>query len=84
MVSALISGLVAWWGVPRLRRLKLGQVIREDGPQAHHTKAGTPTMGGLLVVPVGVLVGGLISPADPRLLAIASRQPRLHGDRCHR
>ncbi len=71
-VSALISAIVAWWGVSRLRRLKLGQVIREDGPQAHHTKAGTPTMGGLLVVPVGVLVGGLISPADPRLLAVAS------------
>ena len=70
-VSALISGLVAWWGVARLQRLKLGQVIREDGPQAHHTKAGTPTMGGLLVVPVGVMVGGLISPTDPRLLAIA-------------
>jgi phospho-N-acetylmuramoyl-pentapeptide-transferase len=72
LVSALASGLVARWGVPRLRRLKLGQVIREDGPQGHHTKAGTPTMGGLLVVPVGVLVGCLISPGDPRLLAVAA------------
>ncbi|HYP03840.1 MAG TPA: phospho-N-acetylmuramoyl-pentapeptide-transferase [Cyanobium sp.] len=72
VVGALTSTVVASWGVPRLRRLKLGQVIREDGPQAHHSKAGTPTMGGLLVVPVGVLVGGLISPADPRLLAVAA------------
>ncbi|MFN6343459.1 MAG: phospho-N-acetylmuramoyl-pentapeptide-transferase [Cyanobium sp.] len=72
----LVAGLVSWavtaWGVPRLRQLKLGQVIREEGPQAHHSKAGTPTMGGLLVVPVGVIVGGLISPADPRLLAVAA------------
>jgi phospho-N-acetylmuramoyl-pentapeptide-transferase len=72
LVSALASAAVAAWGVPKLRRLKLGQVIREEGPQAHHSKAGTPTMGGLLVVPVGVLVGGLISPADPRLIAVAA------------
>ena len=72
VVGALTSAMVASWGVPRLRLLKLGQVIREEGPQAHHSKAGTPTMGGLLVVPVGVLVGGLISPGDPRLLAVAA------------
>jgi phospho-N-acetylmuramoyl-pentapeptide-transferase len=72
VVAALASALVARWGVPRLRSLKLGQVIREDGPQAHHRKAGTPTMGGLLVVPVGVLVGCLISAGDPRLLAVAA------------
>jgi phospho-N-acetylmuramoyl-pentapeptide-transferase len=72
VASALISSVVASWGVPRLRRLKLGQVIREEGPQAHLSKAGTPTMGGLLVVPVGVLIGGLIGPSDPRLLAVAA------------
>ena len=72
VVSALVSAAVVAWGVPRLRRLKLGQVIREEGPQAHHSKAGTPTMGGLLVVPVGVLVGAWISPGDPRLLAVAA------------
>jgi phospho-N-acetylmuramoyl-pentapeptide-transferase len=47
-------------------------VIREEGPKAHQSKAGTPTMGGLLVVPVGVLIGGLITPSDPRLLAVAA------------
>lgn len=72
VVAALVSVAVAAWGVPRLRSLKLGQVIREEGPSGHHSKAGTPTMGGLLVVPVGVLVGGLTSPSDPRLLAVAA------------
>jgi phospho-N-acetylmuramoyl-pentapeptide-transferase len=72
VVAALVSAAVARWGVPKLRSLKLGQVIREEGPQAHHSKAGTPTMGGLLVVPVGVLIGGLTSPGDPRLLAVAA------------
>jgi phospho-N-acetylmuramoyl-pentapeptide-transferase len=72
LVSALVSAGVLAWGVPRLRQLKLGQVIREEGPQGHLSKAGTPTMGGLLVVPVGVLVGAWISPGDPRLLATAA------------
>ena len=72
LLAAGISAGVTAWGLPRLRALKLGQVIREEGPQAHQSKAGTPTMGGLLVVPVGVLVGGLVSPGDPRLLAVAA------------
>jgi phospho-N-acetylmuramoyl-pentapeptide-transferase len=37
--------MIAW-----LRRVKLGQKIRAEGPQAHQAKAGTPTMGGLLIV----------------------------------
>ena len=72
LISAGVSALLCAWGVPQLRRLKLGQVIREEGPQAHQSKAGTPTMGGLLVVPVGVIVGGLVAPADQRLLAVAA------------
>jgi phospho-N-acetylmuramoyl-pentapeptide-transferase len=72
VIAALVSAAIAAWGVPRLRTLKLGQVIRQEGPQGHLSKAGTPTMGGLLVVPVGVLVGGWTSPGDPRLLAVAA------------
>ncbi len=72
LVAAVVSAGVLAWGVPRLRALKMGQVIRQEGPQAHHSKAGTPTMGGLLVVPVGVIVGCLISPADARLPAVAA------------
>ncbi len=72
LISAVASAVLCAWGVPQLRRLKLGQVIREEGPQAHQSKAGTPTMGGLLVVPVGVIAGGLVAPADQRLLAVAA------------
>jgi phospho-N-acetylmuramoyl-pentapeptide-transferase len=72
LVAALVSWALGRWGVPRLRRLKLGQVIREEGPSAHHGKAGTPTMGGLLVVPVGVIVGALVAPSDDRLPAVAA------------
>ena len=72
LISAGVSAVLCSWGVPQLRRLKLGQVIREEGPQAHQSKAGTPTMGGLLVVPVGVIAGGLVAPADHRLMAVAA------------
>ena len=36
--------------IRRLQRLKVGQVIRSDGPKTHQAKAGTPTMGGVLIV----------------------------------
>ena len=61
LTATLISAVVTWWGTPRLRALKMGQVIRTEGPEAHRSKSGTPTMGGLLVVPVGVIAGCLIS-----------------------
>ena len=47
------------WMIERLRRLQIGQFIREEGPQAHKAKAGTPTMGGVLIL-VGVLVPTLL------------------------
>ena len=47
------------WMIERLRRLQVGQYIREEGPQAHQTKAGTPTMGGLLVL-TGIIVPTLL------------------------
>ncbi len=47
------------WVIERLRRLQIGQYIREEGPQAHQAKAGTPTMGGVLIL-VGVLVPTLL------------------------
>ncbi len=47
------------WMIERLRRLQIGQYIREEGPQAHKAKAGTPTMGGVLIL-VGILVPTLL------------------------
>ena len=75
LITTLVASMVALLGIPWLRALKMGQVIREDGPQAHLSKAGTPTMGGLLVVPVGVIIGALVSVMngdDKRLLAVAT------------
>jgi phospho-N-acetylmuramoyl-pentapeptide-transferase len=47
------------WMIDRLRAFQIGQYIREEGPQAHKAKAGTPTMGGLLIL-TGVLVPTLL------------------------
>ena len=43
------------WGIARLRSMQVGQFIREDGPPNHKSKAGTPTMGGCLILPVIML-----------------------------
>ena len=36
--------------IPFLRRLKVGQTVRDDGPSTHLKKSGTPTMGGILIM----------------------------------
>jgi phospho-N-acetylmuramoyl-pentapeptide-transferase len=46
-VIALAAGYVL---IPMLKRLKFGQQVRDDGPQTHLSKAGTPTMGGLIML----------------------------------
>ena len=50
-LSALLMSLVLGpWMVRKLREFQIGQVIRAEGPQTHRPKAGTPTMGGLLIL----------------------------------
>jgi phospho-N-acetylmuramoyl-pentapeptide-transferase len=51
VVTALVLSLVFGpWFVRTLRRLSIGQNVRDVGPQSHQVKAGTPTMGGLLIL----------------------------------
>lgn len=49
IASLLISALLGPLLIPLLRRLKFGQSIREEGPSLHQKKAGTPTMGGIII-----------------------------------
>ena len=46
LISLVLGPVVIRW----LRRVKLGQKVRQEGPQTHLGKAGTPTMGGLLIL----------------------------------
>ena len=59
-LTALFTGLVIGpLVINRLREFQIGQYIREEGPQAHQKKAGTPTMGGLLIV-ISIVVPTLL------------------------
>ena len=50
ITALLISLVLGPWLIGRLRKFQIGQNIRDDGPQSHLAKAGTPTMGGVLIV----------------------------------
>ncbi len=64
LLAALIALVVSLVGTPfaiRLFRAQgYGQLIRDDGPQAHHTKRGTPTMGGAVII-VAALLGYVVA-----------------------
>src|SRR5712692_9587993 len=47
------------WLIDRLREFQIGQHIREDGPKSHQKKAGTPTMGGVLIIMALVSYGAI-------------------------
>jgi len=50
-ITALVISLALGpWLIRTLRNFQIGQVIRQEGPQSHRAKAGTPTMGGLLIL----------------------------------
>ncbi|MGH9713241.1 MAG: phospho-N-acetylmuramoyl-pentapeptide-transferase [Candidatus Acidiferrales bacterium] len=50
LTALLISLLLGPWVIERLREMQVKQFIRKEGPKTHHKKAGTPTMGGVLIV----------------------------------
>lgn len=50
LTALVLALLLGPWMIRKLREWSFGQHIREDGPLSHHKKAGTPTMGGLLIV----------------------------------
>jgi len=59
ITALLLSLMLGPWLIARLRAFQIGQHIREEGPKSHHQKAGTPTMGGLLIV-VSIVVPTLL------------------------
>ena len=59
MTAFAISLFFGPWLIRRLREKQIGQVVRHDGPETHKVKAGTPTMGGLLIL-VAVFIPTLL------------------------
>jgi len=50
LTAFILCFLLGPWVIKRLRRLQVGQFIRDDGPETHYKKSGTPTMGGVLII----------------------------------
>jgi len=59
LTAFIICFLLGPWVIRRLRELQIGQYIQEDGPDSHHSKAGTPTMGGILIL-FAIVVSALL------------------------
>jgi phospho-N-acetylmuramoyl-pentapeptide-transferase len=55
LTALLLSLVLGPWMIRKLRDFQIGQVIRQEGPQSHRAKAGTPTMGGLLILTAAVV-----------------------------
>ncbi len=66
LALALVSGPVL---IPLLQKLKFGQTIRDDGPQSHLSKQGTPTMGGIMII-FAVIISSLIFIRDYNMGAL--------------
>jgi len=59
LTSLFLCVLLGPWLIRKLREFQIGQHIREDGPKSHQKKAGTPTMGGVLIV-ISIVVPTLL------------------------
>ncbi|MBQ3964948.1 MAG: hypothetical protein II682_05850, partial [Firmicutes bacterium] len=80
LIAFIVSAVVTRILIPYLRKWA-GQNIREDGPQAHLSKQGTPSMGGIaivLAIVVGGLfgAGGLVAPERLRVRAVRVHRPK--------
>ena len=66
-VLSLIAGPIL---IPFLRKLKFGQTVRDDGPQSHLKKTGTPTIGGLIFIIPIILVCAYFAVKYPQLIPV--------------
>ena len=74
ITSMVVILIVGPWFIEWLRRNEFGQTIREEGPQGHKTKEGTPTMGGVLIwlaVLVPFFIFSQLSVASFSVLVVA-------------
>lgn len=70
IISFAISALLCPIVIPFLHRLKFGQQVRDDGPQAHLKKQGTPTMGGLIILSSIIITSIFYMPRYPKIIPV--------------
>jgi phospho-N-acetylmuramoyl-pentapeptide-transferase len=70
LIAFLISVVLSPIIIPFLQKLKFGQYIRTEGPASHQKKAGTPTMGGIIIL-IGIVITSLLYIKDyPKMIPI--------------
>ena len=70
LVSFIISVILCPIMIPFLKKLKFGQQVRDDGPQSHLKKTGTPTMGGVIILLAIVIVSLFYLDEYPEILPV--------------
>ena len=70
VIAFAISVLLCPIMIPFLKKLKFGQFVRDDGPESHLKKSGTPTMGGLIILCSIVITSLLYMKSNPQILPI--------------
>ncbi len=58
--TTLITLIITFIGIPKLKKFKIKQIIREEGPKNHFIKKGTPTMGGIFFIPIGLIISNIL------------------------
>jgi len=64
LISFVFAVALGWFMIPFLQRRRIGQSIRDVGPQTHLSKAGTPTMGGLIFIIAGLAASVVFMPRN--------------------
>ena len=67
VLSFICTAVLGIFVVPKLKKLKIGQTVREDGPKSHLKKNGTPTMGGIIMIIVLAIILGIKAISYPIL-----------------
>lgn len=70
IIAFLIHIVILPISIPLLKKLNFGQYIRDDGPEAHLKKQGTPTMGGIIIIISLVIASLFFVGSHPRILPI--------------
>lgn len=70
VIAFAISVLLCPIMIPFLKKLKFGQFVRDDGPESHLKKSGTPTMGGLIILCSIVITSLLYMKSNPQILPV--------------
>ena len=70
IIAFVISAILCPIVIPFLHKLKFGQQVRDDGPQAHLKKQGTPTMGGLVILSSIIITSLLFLKDYPKIIPV--------------